>query len=292
MNADTPTPIHYVSVDLGSARLVAGVFDTSFRLLGQAELSPKPERGQAQALDRVARCVRDAVDECDLDFRAVRAVGLAVPGPVDANAGLALGMPMWGWENVPLRRELEQRLGVPVTLENDCNLAALAIYTLELDPKPRSLAAVCLDRCSAVGWIVQGRFAPVTAGELKVPAALQPDPKNPARHPAKQWRKALQAGDAGAKEAMLGIAVEAGALVTQIIDRLHPDVLALSGATVAELKDWLVPGIRQHLAGSGPECGAHAASLFVSNLGKDAALVGGAVLAAATVRQGSSGWRP
>jgi|GEM_PF-2589983 len=96
MNADTPTPIHYVSVDLGSARLVAGVFDPSFRLLGQAELSPKPERGQAQALDRVARCVRDAVDECDLDFGAVHAVVMGVPGPVDANRGLALRMAGWG----------------------------------------------------------------------------------------------------------------------------------------------------------------------------------------------------
>jgi len=281
--AETSAPSHcYVGVDTAGVRLLAGVFSASRQLLGKVKFSPKPERGPRTVIDRVARCIRDAVDESDLALKDVSGVGLAVPGTVRAEAGLVLSALSLGWENVPLKEELEQRLQVPVALGNDGNVAALGIYAQELESKPRNLVAVFLERPSAVGRILHGAFAPGPPGASLAPGfQLRPDLKDPAvRNPAKKLRKALLAGDEVAAKTVHALAQQAGGFIAQLIDQFNPDVLALGGGAVDELKEWLLPVIlKQVREGGRPESVADV-EIFVSELGKDAAIVGGAVLAA------------
>ena len=281
--AETSAPSHcYVGVDTAGVRLLAGVFSASRQLLGKVKFSPKPERGPRAVIDRVARCIRDAVDESDLALKDVSGVGLAVPGTVRAEAGLVLSALSLGWENVPLKEELEQRLQVPVALGNDGNVAALGIYAQELESKPRNLVAVFLERPSAVGRILHGAFAPGPPGASLAPGfQLRPDLKDPAvRNPAKKLRKALLAGDEVAAKTVHALAQQAGGFIAQLIDQFNPDVLALGGGAVDELKEWLLPVIlKQVREGGRPESVADV-EIFVSELGKDAAIVGGAVLAA------------
>jgi glucokinase len=54
-------------------------------------------------------------------------VGVSVPGPTDAEAGILINPPnLPGWENVPVGELFRERLGVEVLVENDANAAALA----------------------------------------------------------------------------------------------------------------------------------------------------------------------
>jgi glucokinase len=54
------------------------------------------------------------------------AVGVAVPGLVDEASGVARASVNLGWRDVPLRRVLEERLGVPVAVTHDVRAAARA----------------------------------------------------------------------------------------------------------------------------------------------------------------------
>lgn len=65
------------------------------------------------------------------------AVGMAVPGHIDSEGGTVIWAPNFGkevdgvfryWENVPLANEVSARVGVPVIMGNDANLAALGEY--------------------------------------------------------------------------------------------------------------------------------------------------------------------
>ena len=60
---------YFVGVDLGGTKILAGVFDDKLNCLGKAKMSTKSERGPEEVIERIARCARDAVDECDLDFK-------------------------------------------------------------------------------------------------------------------------------------------------------------------------------------------------------------------------------
>ena len=160
---------YVVGVDLGGTKILAGVFDAQLTCRGRNKLSTKSERGAESVIERIARCVRDAVDECDLDFKQVRGVGLGAPGAVDSASGRVVFAPNLQWEDVPLKKILEKELGLPVFLENDANVAVLGIHENELASKPRQLIGIFIGTGIGGGIMLDGELYTGfngTAGEL------------------------------------------------------------------------------------------------------------------------------
>lgn len=170
--AEANSKTDYVAgVDLGGTKILAGVFTADgIKCVGKAKLSTKPGRGTETVMDRVARCVRDAMDECDLDMRRCKAVGIGAPGVVDFNEGRVIFAPnLPGWKDVPLKRELEKRLEIPVHVENDSNIAVLGVHEKEFDGKPRSMIGLFIGTGIGGGLILDGRLFPGAnhvAGEI------------------------------------------------------------------------------------------------------------------------------
>src|ERR1041384_465674 len=110
---ENQTKEFFLGVDLGGTKILTGVFDSKFDLKGTTKLSTKASRGVSAVIERIARCVREAVDECDLKLDQVRGVGVGAPGAVDTEAGRVIFAPnLPGWKDVPLKKELEKLLDV------------------------------------------------------------------------------------------------------------------------------------------------------------------------------------
>ena len=160
---------YFAGVDLGGTKILAGLFDGELNCLGRAKLSTKSERGPEEVIERIARCVRDAVDECDLDLKQVKAAGIGAPGTIDAGNGRVLFAPNLKWEDVPLKKALEKALGLPVFVENDANAAMLGVYETELSSKPRHVIGIFLGTGIGGGIILDGKLYSGftgTAGEI------------------------------------------------------------------------------------------------------------------------------
>jgi glucokinase len=108
------------------------------------------------------------------DLRArhgsVRAVGIGMPGFVDFEKGIVSGLTnVRGWENVPLRSELEAKLGLPVLADNDANCMAYAEWKLGAGKGLRHLVCVALGTGVGGGIVANGqmvRGASFGAGEI------------------------------------------------------------------------------------------------------------------------------
>src|SRR5258708_17200498 len=131
-----------VGVDLGGTKILAGVFDLSLERLATAKVSTKPQRGVEAVIERIAGCVEDAVDEADMSLKQVAGVGLGAPGAVDFGNGTIIFAPNLSWKDVPLKKELEKHLGVPVFVENDANVAVLGVHVAELKSKPKNVVGI------------------------------------------------------------------------------------------------------------------------------------------------------
>lgn len=163
------TKEYLVGVDLGGTKILAGVFDDKLNCLGRAKMSTKSQRGPASVIERVARCVQDAVDECDLAPKQIRGVGIGAPGASDPETGRVIFAPNLVWEDVPLKKDLEKHLEVPVFIENDCNIQTLGVYEKELKSKPRHMVGIFLGTGIGAGLILDGKLFSGfnrTAGEI------------------------------------------------------------------------------------------------------------------------------
>lgn len=148
---------HWVGVDLGGTKILAGIFGPDYECISRMKISTKADRGPAGVIERVVRCVKDALDECDLSLTDVGGVGIGAPGAIDAARGRVIFAPNLGWKDVALKGELERELGVPVCVENDCKLHTLGVYEVELESRPRDVIGVFLGTGIGAGIIIDGK---------------------------------------------------------------------------------------------------------------------------------------
>jgi glucokinase len=168
--ADASTKQEYlIGVDLGGTKILAGVFNPQLKCLGRSKMSTKSERGPDPVINRLARCVQDVVDECDLNLKQVKGVSVGAPGAVDPDSGRVIFAPNLGWEDVPLKKELEKQLELPVFVENDCSICTLGVYDIELERKPRNMIGIFIGTGIGGGLILEGKLYSGfnrTAGEV------------------------------------------------------------------------------------------------------------------------------
>jgi len=161
---------YVVGVDLGGTKILAGVFNNQMKCLGKVKASTKAIRGPEAVIERIARLVEDAVDECDLKIEQVRGVGLGAPGAVDTQTGRVVFAPnLPGWTDIPLKKELEKELKLSVFVENDGNICTLGVHNFELDSKPRHMIGVFIGTGIGAGLILEGKLYSGfnrTAGEV------------------------------------------------------------------------------------------------------------------------------
>ncbi|GGD62872.1 ROK family protein [Paenibacillus nasutitermitis] len=60
--------------------------------------------------------------------RKISSLGVSTPGVIDTDQGIVKTAVNLGWGNLPLRRLLEERLGLPVSVINDAEAGALGEY--------------------------------------------------------------------------------------------------------------------------------------------------------------------
>jgi glucokinase len=116
-----------VGVDIGGSKIAVLVVDPEDAVLARrsvAAASPDPD----EAVGQIATAIRDAVGEAGSTLGDVGAVGLGVPGRVDASTGDVTFAVNLGWHHLPLGRRLEAALGVTCVVENDVRAAAVGLH--------------------------------------------------------------------------------------------------------------------------------------------------------------------
>lgn len=113
---------YVIGVDLGGTKISAGLVDNTGDIIAYDYRQTLAEEGP----DTVVRRMLDATREVMVPSSQVTAVGVGAPGPLDVETGVVIAPPnLPGWDRVPLRKLIEEDLGITTFLENDANAAAL-----------------------------------------------------------------------------------------------------------------------------------------------------------------------
>ncbi|GAA4808017.1 ROK family protein [Streptomyces ziwulingensis] len=118
---------HVIALDVGGTGIKAALAGPGGELLHRTRRATGRERGPeavvAGILDLAAELRAEGADRFGVPAEAA---GVAVPGIVDTDRGLAVYAANLGWRDLPLRALLGERLGVPVALGHDVRTGGLA----------------------------------------------------------------------------------------------------------------------------------------------------------------------
>ncbi len=109
-----------------------------------------------------------------------RAIGVAVPGPLDVHSGVVKAAPhVAAWHGYPLRRELEKLVGRSIVLENDANAWALGEYWRGAARGRRDVVLLTLGTGVGGGIIVGGKLVHGRSGMAGELGHVTVEPEGP-----------------------------------------------------------------------------------------------------------------
>lgn len=158
-----------VGVDLGGTKILTGVGDRQGKIISEVKKATAPGEGLEAVIQRIALSVQEAIENAGLKPEQVCGVAVGTPGPLDIGRGFVYQAPNLGWKDVPLKKLLEEELGLSVHLENDANAAALGANRFGAGAGSKDMIYITVSTGIGGGLILNGNIYHGTgdgAGEI------------------------------------------------------------------------------------------------------------------------------
>jgi glucokinase len=151
-------PSFAIGVDLGGTNLRVAAVDTHGVIMEKITTGTEVARPRDQVLDEMCNAIGDLSAKFS-DSNHLAGIGVGIPGIIDLHTGMLHESPnLPGWQDYPVRKELERRLGTTVILENDANAAALGEKWLGAGSESDDLCMLTLGTGVGGGLVLGGKI--------------------------------------------------------------------------------------------------------------------------------------
>lgn len=159
-----------VGVELGIRHVAVAITDLRGQVKAFHSHRLDMRKGPAGALELMRTLINDAVKEARVPRRKLMGIGVAVPCPVNQAAPGVLSERVYPtWADFDLQKALEKYFKLPVLIDNDANLGALAEQWWGAGVGVQDLAYIKIGAGLGSGHVLRGdvyRGATSFAGEL------------------------------------------------------------------------------------------------------------------------------
>ena len=153
-----------IAVDVGVRHIAVAVGDLSHSVLAERWTDPPRRHTEAQGTRIVLESIEQALEQADVDPEALVGAAVSIAAPISADgASLAVPDVLPGWNGSAVAERAAERWSIPVVIENDANLGALA-EALRVPPRrTRTSSTSSWPAASAWAWpAATGSCADVT----------------------------------------------------------------------------------------------------------------------------------
>ena len=148
-----------IGADLGGTKLLVGVVDSDQKVLHRGQ-EPSFGRATEEVLGLLEREIREALAAVP----GAAAVGLGIPATIDHRRGVAINAVNLPIVDVPVRDRMQERLGIPVFIDNDANTAALAEFLYGAGRDAENMVLLTVGTGIGGGLVLGGQLYRGTTG--------------------------------------------------------------------------------------------------------------------------------
>lgn len=149
----SPTEV-VVAIDVGGTAMKCALVDQHGVVVYSQRRPTQRERGWQAVVDSI---VDTAAELAQLEGFHAKAVGLVVPGVIDAEHGIAIYASNLGWRDVPFKDLVEARTGLPTVLSHDVRAGGLAEARLGGGRDSQQMLFIAIGTGIAGAYVVNGK---------------------------------------------------------------------------------------------------------------------------------------
>jgi glucokinase len=264
--------VETIGVDLGGTKALVGVLD------GTEVLYESREASTGQSEDELVELLIREIGEARDARPEAKAVGLGIPATMDHDRGVAVSAVNLPLSDLPIRDLIEARVGLPVFVDNDGNVAALAEYLYGAAQGKPNIVMLTVGTGIGGGLVLGGeiyRGATGAGAELGHTVVQADGPPCQGNCPNHGCVEALASGTALGREGLAAAESAPGSALGKVLAAGQKvDGTAVTNAALAG--DETAVGVFELI---GSRLGV-ACSSFANIFQPDAIVVGGGVIAA------------
>jgi glucokinase len=273
-----------VGVDVGGTKVAAGVVSEGGQIVEKLKRSTP-----AASPDETVEIIADVVNELLARYE-VDAVGIGAAGFVDEAQATVLFAPNLAWRDEPVKQRVEERIGRPVTVDNDANAAAWAEAKLGAGRGQNDVVLITVGTGIGAGIVLDGRLYRGRFGSAGEPGHYRVVPDAAVRllqlgngHPdgidGPAITAAAREGDPGAIRCFDIVGTWLGTGLADLAAILDPGCFVIGGGVSEAGSLLLDPARAAYHRGLTGRAYRQFAEVRVAELGPDAGLIGAADLA-------------
>jgi predicted NBD/HSP70 family sugar kinase len=295
-----------VGIDFGHSHVRVAVSDLSSTILAERAEPLDTDHAAHEGLDVAIELIDEALAEAGVERSRVIGAGLGLPGPIDqADGVIGSSAILPGWVGVAAAEEMRRRLDVPVVVDNDANLGALAELTHGAGRGATDLVYLKVSSGIGAGLILGGRLYRGwggMAGELghvlvdpegavcrcgnrgcletaaSTGALLEMLRRSHGELTVPEMLALARDGDLGCRRVIADAGRVVGSAAALVFNVLNPQRLVVGG-DLAAAGDLLLDGVRSSVRLAALPAAADAARVVAGVLGDRAQVLGALALA-------------
>ncbi len=157
-----------VGVDMGGTKLYGAVSDLGGNIVDEVNVARHGTSGE-DSFNYLTALIDRLLASPRVDVQRVRGIGVGAPGVTLHKEGIVTWAYTLHWENYPLKAKLAERYALPITVDNDVNLAALGELWFGAGQNVQDMILVALGTGIGAGVIIDGalyRGSKEASGEI------------------------------------------------------------------------------------------------------------------------------
>jgi glucokinase len=143
---------------MGGTKVLAAVLNSKEGIVASVKKPTDPNSSESDYIGILSSIVKDVINESGIKKKNIEAICLGVPGSVNPHTGVIGLAPNLGLKNFNIKEKLQEKVSIPVLVENDVNLGALGIKYFGVGKKAVNMLAVFVGTGIGGGLILEGKI--------------------------------------------------------------------------------------------------------------------------------------
>ena len=159
-----------ISIDLGGTNIKAAVIKDGYRILKKISVPTENYGTRDHLITGLSQLSLGLAKEAGVKKKDLAGIGIGAPGLIDSGKGIIHYLVnIRGFKNVPLKRLIEKKTGLPTFLDNDVNVMTLGELYYGAGKGAGNMVCITLGTGVGGGIVIDGKLyrgSSLSAGEI------------------------------------------------------------------------------------------------------------------------------